>query len=149
MPIAPPNIDYSVKGEWKSSAYVATVHVLKVTWLDDGRRPTHLRKPLMLGTIPGGFDPYIGANYRVEVIRSFKGPQHRYLTIFSEITEARTPMLVGAQYLVFLHRQTAKGDAYFRPGDLTMDFLCGNSDLLKNSARAIRVLDKLSPTRAP
>ena len=96
-----PEIDTSAKAEFARSAYVATVRVVSTTWLDENRRPARLRGPLMLGSIPGGFDPYSGANYKVEVLRLFKGRPSAFLTIFSENTEAWTPLKNGSRYLVF------------------------------------------------
>lgn len=135
----PPEIDYSVRGEFERDAYVGVVRVLGVTWLDEKRRPTRLHGKLMLGAIPGGFDPYSGADYRVEPVRTFKGHTAGPLTIFSENTEARTPLTVGAKYLVFLERQTV-ADENRRVGDLMIDY-CGNSATLSNAGPALAVIE--------
>jgi hypothetical protein len=134
----PPETDYSVRGEYERADYVGVVRVGGVVWLDEQRRPTKLHGRLMLGTIPGGFDPYIGADYRVTPERTLKGAQANSLTIFSENTEARTPLKVGSRYLVFLSRQTV-GDEYHRVGDLMIDY-CGNSAPLSDASRAISII---------
>jgi hypothetical protein len=135
----PPETDYSVRGEYERAHYVGVVRVDRVVWLDEQRRPTKLHGHLMLGAIPGGFDPYIGADYRVTPERTFKGAPANSLTIFSKNTEARTPLKVGASYLVFLNRQTV-GDEYDHVGDLMIDY-CGNSAPLNDARRAISVIE--------
>ena len=90
----------------------------------------------MLGSIPGGFDPYSGANYKVEVLRLFKGRPSAFLTIFSENTEAWTPLKNGSRYLVFLERQTVT-DEDRRLGDLMIDY-CGNSTTIDKASSVIR-----------
>lgn len=135
----PPDVDYSVRGEFERGDYVGVVRVLGVTWLDEERRPTRLHGKLMLGAIPGGFDPYVGADYRVEPERTFKGAAAGPLTIFSENTSARTPLTVGARYLVSLERQTG-ADEYRRVGDLMIDY-CGNSAILSNADPALAVIE--------
>ena len=134
----PPEIDYSVRGELARADYVGLIRVMGVTWLDEQRRPTRLRGKLMLGSIPGGFDPYSGAEYQVIPEHTFKGEPGRFLTIFSENTEARTPLKPGARYLVFLERQTL-GDEDRRAGDLMIDY-CGNSAALSRASRALSVI---------
>lgn len=141
----PPEVDYSVRGEFGRDDYVGVVRVLGVTWLDEERRPTRLHGKLMLGAIPGGFDPYSGAIYRVEPEQTFKGVAARPLTIFSENTEARTPLTVGARYLVFLERQTV-ADEYRRVGDLMIDY-CGNSAILSKAGPALAVIRDASEYR--
>ena len=138
----PPEIDYSVRGEYERADYVGVVRVGGVVWLDEQRRPTKLHGHLMLGTIPGGFDPYIGADYHVTPEHTFKGAPAQTLTIFSENTEARTPLRVGERYLVFLERQTV-GDEYIRHGDLMIDY-CGNSSGLSDAGRAISIIEHVN-----
>jgi len=135
----PPEIDYSVQGEFERADYVGVVRVGGVVWLDEQRRPTKLHGRLMLGKIPGGFDPYDGADYHVTPERTFKGAPAKSLTIFSENTEARTPLEGGARYLVFLSRQTV-GDEYRRVSDLMIDY-CGNSVPLSDAGRAISIIE--------
>ena len=127
-----------MRGEFERSDYVGIVRVLGVTWLDEARKPTKLHRPLMLGTIPGDFDPYSGANYRVATEHTLKGRPRLGLTIFSENTEARTPLRVGARYLVFLERQTV-ADEDRRVGDLMIDY-CGNSAMLSHAGRALWII---------
>jgi hypothetical protein len=134
--------DYSVKGEFNRSAYVGLVRVTGVTWLDEDRTPTKLRKPLMLGSIPGGFDPYAGANYQVESIRTFKGNLPATFSIFSENTEARTPLRIGVSYLVFLYR-AKKSDDWDRRGDLMIDY-CGMSAPIESAAPRIAIARRLA-----
>lgn len=50
----PPNLDYSLRGEFRRADIVAIVKVKSVTWLDEHRRPVRLRRPLALGDQPGG-----------------------------------------------------------------------------------------------
>jgi hypothetical protein len=128
-----------VRGEYDRADYVGVVRVGGVVWLDEQRRPTKLHGRLMLGAIPGGFDPYIGADYRVTPERTFKGAPAKALIIFSENTEARTPLKVVSRYLVFLNRRTV-GDEYDRVGDLMIDY-CGNSVPLSDARRAMSTIE--------
>jgi hypothetical protein len=130
-----PAVDYSVKGEYKRSEFVGLVTVRSVSWLDEDRKPAPLRGPLMLGTIPGGFDPYSGALYRASVDTVFKGKPTGNIDIFSENTEARTPLTVGLRYLVFLYRQTRSND-WDRAGDRMIDY-CGNSAIAAKAGAKI------------
>ena len=118
------------------------MRVVRETWLDENWRPTTLKPPLRLGSLPSGLDPYAGAYYSVELARSFKGKLPAALRIFSENTTARTPLEVGGDYLVFLKRE-AKGDAYVRAGDLTIDN-CGNSGPWMHRRRAAQLVEKLA-----
>lgn len=140
-----PAVDYSVKGEYRRSEFVGLVTVRSVTWLDEDRKPAPLRGPLMLGSIPGGFDPYSGALYDVSVNRAFKGRSAGRIDIFSENTEARTPLKVGARYLVFLYRQMRSNDDD-RAGDRMIDY-CGNSAFAAKAGRKIALLERLSRRR--
>jgi len=137
-----PSVDYSVKGEYRRSEFVGLITVRSVTLLDEHRKPAPLRGPLMLGSIPGGFDPYSGALYRVSVDRSFKGQSAGRIDIFSENTETRTPLTLGARYLVFLYRQT-RSDAWARNGDRMIDY-CGNSVFATKAGRELVELERLS-----
>ena len=138
----PANLDYSVKGEFGRSDIVAIVRAEKVTWLDEKRQPAKLKKPLMLGNQPGGFDPYIGAYYAVRLVKAFKGRPARSFTIFSENTTARTPLKIGPALLLFITR-TKVGDEYRRADDLTVDS-CGNSSLANSAPRKIKLLSRLA-----
>lgn len=142
MAACDPATDYSVKGEYRRSEFVGLVTVRSVTWLDEDRKPAPLRGPLMLGSIPGGFDPYSGAVYEVSVDRAFKGGASKRIDIFSENTEARTPLTVGRRYLVFLYRQTRSG-AWDRAGDRMIDY-CGNSAFAVHARRKIAMVERLS-----
>ena len=75
--------------------------------------------------MPRGLDPYAGANYRVTLRQTLKGDLPKSFNIFSENTSARTPLVVGHNYIVFLHR-APNSDEYVRAGALTIDN-CGNS----------------------
>ena len=134
----PPTIDYSVRGEFGRADYVGVVRVSGVTWLDEQRRPTKLAGNLMLGAIRGGLDPYSGANYSVIPVKTFKGNASKPLVIFSENTEARTPLTIGSRYLVFLERQSV-ADEDRRVGDLMIDY-CGNSSTVGNSRAALSII---------
>ena len=136
-----PKVDYSVKGEFAQSEYVATVRVTRTTWLGEDRRPKSLQGKLMLGSIPGGFDPYAGAYYRVTVLNLFKGKPLHHLSIFSENTEARTPLRDGQRYLVFLFR-VQQNDEDRKRGDLMIDY-CGNSATLESAAPLLAQLKGL------
>jgi hypothetical protein len=137
-----PAIDRTPPGEFKRSAFAGIVQVVRTTWLDDARRPAALKPPLMLGIIPGGFDPYSGAQYRARVLRQYKGQPHRFVTIFSENTEARTPLTDGSKYVVFLYR-VETGDEDERKGDLMID-TCGNSVVLSKAGALLPALDRLA-----
>ena len=135
-------VDYSVKGEYRRSEFVGLVTVRSVTWLNEDRKPALLHGPLMLGSILGGFDPYSGALYRVSVGRAFKGQSAGHIDIFSENTEARTPLTVGGRYLVFLYRQT-RSNEWDRAADRMIDY-CGNSVFATKAGRKIAILAHLS-----
>lgn len=138
----PSEVDYSIGGEFRRTDIVAVVRAESVTWLDEQRRPTKLRKHLAFGSTPGGFDPYIGAYYSVRLVKAFKGnPPHRF-RIFSENTTARTPLRMNENLLLFVSRSNV-ADEYRRVGDLTVDN-CGNSALASKAARKIRLVSRLA-----
>jgi hypothetical protein len=139
----PPNLDYSITGEFRRADIVAIVRTERVTWLDENRRPTKLRKPLTFGNQPGGFDPYIGAYYSVRLVKAFKGHPPLTFRVFSENTTARTPLRMRPNLLLFLTR-TRAADEYERVGDLTVDS-CGNSSLA--TARKVALLQRLATHR--
>jgi hypothetical protein len=141
----PSEVDYSVAGEFRRSDIVALVRPNSVTWLDEHRKPTKLKPPLALGSIPGGLDPYIGAYYSVGLVRAFKGNPPRQFRIFSENTTARTPLRMGAVLLLFISR-TKVADAYQRAGDLTVD-VCGNSALASKARRQVRAVSRVAARR--
>ena len=141
----PPDLDYSVRGEFRRSDIVAIVRADKVTWLDENRRPTSLKRPLSLGAFPGGLDPYIGAYYSVRLERAFKGNPPSRFRIFSENTTARTPLIVGKPLLLFIARSRL-ADHYIRVGDLTVDN-CGNSARADKVPTRVRELNRLSHRR--
>jgi hypothetical protein len=134
-----------MKQEFARSAFVGLIRVKAVTWLDENRRPTRLRPPLMLGTMPGGFDPYSGALYTVDRITTYKGRQPSRFDIFSENTEARTPLRVGQSYLGFLYRATT-ADEWDRVGDLMIDY-CGYSAPASKVADRIAKVKRLARSR--
>jgi hypothetical protein len=138
----PPELDYSVAGEFRRSDIVALVRPESVTWLDEHRKPTKLRPPLAFGNIPGGLDPYIGAYYSMRLVKSFKGNPPARFQIFSENTTARTPLRVGEVLLLFISR-TDVSDEYQRIGDLTVDN-CGNSVLASKATKEIRLVSRLA-----
>jgi hypothetical protein len=137
-----PATDRSIRGEFRRSIWVGTVRVERVTWLGEDRRPAPLKPPLMLGSIPGGFDPYLGAYYRVKSAQIFKGSVPRRFQIFSENTSARTPLAIGRSYLVFLYRVT-RSDEYQRKGDLMIDY-CGNSSIDAKWTKPLAIVRRLA-----
>src|SRR5271155_454563 len=65
---------YSVTHERDRSEYVVLGLVLHETWLGEDSKPKPLEPPFQNGRPrPWGFDPYSGALYDVEVIRSLNG----------------------------------------------------------------------------
>ena len=138
-------MDYTVKGEFNRSDIVAIVKVESVIWLDEKRLPAKLAGPLTLGNIPGAFDPYIGAYYTVSLVRAYKGLPPRRFRIFSENTEARTPLRIGPNLLLFITR-VPKSDEYARAGDLTVDY-CGNSILASRAHKTLQQIGRLSHRR--
>ena len=133
-----PKIDQSVKAEFKRATYVVAASVQKETWLDEKGRPTKLAGTLTFGTIPSGLDPYLGANYDVEVLKSFKGKAPRHLTVFSENSTARTPFSKQEKVLLFL-LPLWKGDKIGRAGPFVVDN-CGNSSKLDTAQKTIEQL---------
>jgi len=84
-------------------------------------------------------DGYIAAsNYRVTVLRTYRGSHQQVLTIRSENDSGRFPMDKGQRYLLFVRSFD---------GHLRVDS-CGNSDLLSNSEATIHVIDHI-PTSGP
>ena len=132
-----PDADYSVKAEFARSDIVAVVKVTGARWYDEHRNP--VAAPAQA---PLGLDPYAGVDYRVDVVRAFKGSPPRTLAIFSENTSARTPLEVGERYIVFLEHQTL-ADENRRPGDLMID-VCGNSAVLRHAGAVTSVLKTLA-----
>jgi len=140
-----PDVDDSVRGEFRRSDIVAIVRAERVRWLDENRRPTKLKKPLALGNMPGGFDPYVGAYYTVRLIRAFKGNPPTHFLIFSENTEARTPLRMRRPLLLFITRSKIN-DEYQRAGDLLVDY-CGNSALASKATNEVRLVSRLAARR--
>jgi hypothetical protein len=140
-----PNEDYSVTAEFHRSDIVALVRAEGVVWLDENRKPTELRPPLTFGTMPGGFDPYIGAYYSVRLIKGFKGNPPNHFRIFSENTTARTPLRIGPILLLFIYR-TRVADDYKNIGDLVVDN-CGNSALASKVPKELSLISRLATHR--
>jgi hypothetical protein len=141
----PPEVDYSVRGEFRRADIVAIVRAKKVTWLDESRRPTELKSPLTFGNLPGGLDPYIGAYYEVTLEQAFKGRPSRRFRIFSENTTARTPLVMDKPLLLFITRETV-GDEYHVAGDFTVDN-CGNSARADTKPELVRTVRQLANHR--
>ena len=137
-----PQIDRTPLGEFNRSAFVGIVQVARTTWLDEHGQPVVLRQPLQYGTIPGGFDPYSGARYRVTVLRQYKGVRRHALTIFSENSTGRTPLDDSTKYVVFLYPAARDGEG--RKGELVIDY-CGNSGPLSQADGLLPMLDRLAP----
>lgn len=136
-----PNTDYSVKEEFGRSAYVAVVQVTQSSLIDEHGRARPPRSDLQFGSHPGFRDAYNGVYYRANVEKLFKGQTVRFLSIWSENTEARTPLAIGERYLVFLYRLDAS-DEYGKTGDLTIDY-CGNSTKVEKAGPLIDQLERL------
>jgi hypothetical protein len=139
MPGSSPDY-YSAPKEYRRAQYVAVVKVLSETWLDDDGKPAPLKPPFQFGLPrPWGFDPYMGAKYRVEVIERLKGSPPKQLTLFSENTTARFWLDVGQSYLVFItpeqHKTLGKVE--------TLDN-CGNSEVYKPGSETNRIVRSLA-----
>jgi hypothetical protein len=132
-----PDTDYSVKAEFARSDIVAVVKVIRSRWYE------HRNPVAAPAQAPLGLDPYAGVDYRVDVVRTFKGSLSQTLAIFSENTSARTPLEMGERYVVFLQRQTL-ADENRRAGDLMID-VWGNSAALRHAGAVMAVLN--SPAR--
>lgn len=140
-----PDVDRSVAGEFRRSDIVALVRAESETWLDENRQPTKLKQPLAFGSLPGGFDPYIGAYYSVRLVKAFKGNPPARFRIFSENTTARTPLRMGPTLLLFISR-TKIADEYRSVGDLVVDN-CGNSALAAKASEKLRRVSRLAAHR--
>lgn len=121
----PDLVDYSLKGEFKRAKYIVVAKALKETWLDEAGKPTKLGGDLTFGTMPGGFDPYLGAEYELNVVEAYKGAPPSKLTLFSGNHSGRTPLDVGDTYLLFVF----EGEDELGIKRLVTD-RCGNSKYL-------------------
>ncbi len=144
-----PNYDpkfYSVSHEFRRSEYIVEVKVDRETWLDEDGKEKPLQPPFQNGgPRPWGFDPYMGAYYDLEVLKSFKGRPPRRLRVFSENTTARFWLVVGSKHILFLTEET------FDPPvlkSLTVD-TCGNSKPLDTASGLLRTLGRLDRTPTP
>ena len=139
-----PNYDpryYSVSHEFKRATYVAEIKVLHETWIGEDGKPKPLEPPFQNGgPKPWGFDPYAGAYYDVEVVKTFKGAPPRELRLFSENSTARFWLDVGSKHVFFITEETFD-DPVGR--SLTMD-TCGNSVPIEKAAKTVRVLEGLA-----
>jgi hypothetical protein len=142
---------YSVRKEFVRSAFVAIVEVRSEQWLDEKGWPVVPKPPFQNGSrIPWGFDPYAGANYRVRFIKQFKGRPRGQLTIFSENTDARTPLEKGRRYLLFVNKQREDLRDMQEPNfgwRYTVDN-CGNSSWLPAARGLLAELKSLTARRS-
>ena len=139
LPSFDPNY-YSVPTEAARSRYVVAVRVQEVVWFGDGGKPTELQPQYPVGSpLPRGFSdlvPYIGWQYTVVVTKTYRGNPPATLRLFSENSNARFLLNVGARYLFFVSDQTFDPPMGKRP---TVD-ICGNSSTLEVAAPVISAL---------
>ena len=145
-----PKVDHSIRGDFHRSKYVVVAKVESEQWLDEKGRPAKLKPPFQEGSpIPLAFDPYSGAIYRIRVLQQFKGPRAVRISIFSENTEARTPLVRGRWLLLFVERRTEDlrdlGDPDFGMRNV-VDY-CGASRAVHQSDRILAKLERLKDAR--
>lgn len=135
---------YSVANEYRRAKYVALVLAETETWIGEDGRPKALQPPFQNGNPrPWGFDPYLGALYRVRVTEAFKGHPPRDFSLLSENTTARFWLKPGEVYLVFVNPQTFETVG----SRLTVD-TCGNSIEAVKATRFVREVRALRTQRA-
>ena len=142
-----PNYDknyYSVRKELGRSKYVVVARVEAETWLDEDGKPKALEPPFQNGAPrPWGFDPYSGAQYKIKVLKSYKGKAPQQLTLFSENTTARFWLNRGEVHVFFISPEVFDSPI---GSQLTID-TCGNSGELNKSQDVIRQLNSPSVTK--
>ena len=137
---------YSVSHEFRRSKYVVEARVVRETWLGEDGKEKPLQPPFQNGSRkPWGFDPYIGAYYDVQVLKSFKGGAPRILRLYSENTTARFWLDVGSRQILFVSE--APFDQPVGHG-LTID-TCGKSAALAKASALLRDLRKLARPAQP
>ena len=130
---------YSVAEESQRAEFIVEVRSRKETWLGEEGKPAPLKPPFQNGAKrPWGFDPYVGAYYDVEVLRTYKGNPPRRLRLFSENSTARFHLWVGKTYLLFLTEASWPGDNNLYTVDT-----CGNSGDLGRSGKVRKELRKI------
>lgn len=82
---------------------------------------------------PRSKDFYEGTSYVVRVRETICGKLPRTITLFSENSSGRFPMKMGQDYLLFVYRNSNR----------TMVDNCGNSKLLSQAAKEIRIVRNL------
>jgi hypothetical protein len=131
---------YSVPKEFARAKYVVRARSVKETWIGEDGKPTVLKPPFLSGgSMPLGFDPYLGAYYDVDVVEAFKGSPPKQLRLFSENSTSRFYLDVGREFLLFVF------DEVFDPPirrALTTDN-CGNSAYTDAAQSAIKTLRQL------
>jgi hypothetical protein len=143
LPDYDPNY-YSVPQEFNRSDHVVEVRVLRETWLGEDGKPKRLEPPFQNGAKkPWGFDPYVGAYYDVEVLKSFKGKAPKNMRLFSENSTARFWFDVGSEQVLFVSKGTFDPPIGRR---LSVD-TCGNSQSLAKAAGLLGKLNRLSALR--
>jgi len=138
---------YGVPREFARSPSVIEARVTAVQWIDDNGKPTVLKPPFLAGGhTPMGFDPYAGAYYELDVLHQFKGHRRSHLRVFSENTDARTPLTVGRSYLLFVTREheDLRDDGATDLGWQNVVDSCGNSTLLPAPPVELREIHRLS-----
>ena len=116
---------YAVPKEFGWSKFVVEAVVTSETWLGNDGKPKPVTAPFGSGDKrPWGLAaPYVGAQYDVRIIRSFKGQPPAQVRLFSENSTARFWLNKGERYLLFISDEVFDepiGQA------MTID-TCGNS----------------------
>lgn len=131
---------YSVTEEFSRARYVVTVRVISETWLGEDGAKKALKPPFQNGASrPWGFDPYLGAYYRVKIISVFKGRPSTTLRVFSENSTGRFILNVGADYLLFVTNETFDVIG----SQFTVD-TCGNSASLDKAQVTLSQVRRLA-----
>jgi hypothetical protein len=93
-------------------------------------------KAVSRSPIPESGKYYGGQNYGVNVQKVFKGNLPKTLTVFSENSSGRFPMIVGKTYIIFVYYD----------GRHQIDN-CGNSGLVSEKEEVVRTLRLLRQTK--
>ena len=129
---------YSVAQEYRRSAFVVQAHVLDEHWIGDDGKPKTLQPPFHAGARrPWGFDPYLGAFYRVRIDRVFRGRPPATLRLYSEKSTARFWLRPGSDMVAFVMPETFEAPV---GRQWTLD-TCGNLALLPKARGLIRQIN--------
>jgi hypothetical protein len=125
-----PDPPLSLADEFRQSTFVLTGRVIAESVVDRG--------PNRIG----------GKNYVVVVTEILRGKPPKKITIFSEDSSGRFPMVPGARYILFVTKQTVEA---FSDPVYTVDN-CGHSGRLPGSSKVLdeaRRLAKVSALQPP